>query len=140
MFGLEPFRRPNRIGRTHRLWQMAGNRRGLGWDIQRLGPQDLMPPARHRILGRAGKGQEHIPRRILPRHLHRPRDLKGCIAIVQKGSVCGPQGPGYGRQTLVARGANRIKPLPLALHFAALQIQSPAQALRMKQADRVRIT
>ena len=125
MFRVVPPRRTQRIGRADRLGQMAGNGRSLRRNGQRLGPQHLVPSARGRVFAGTRKAQQHVPSNLLARHLLGPRDLKGCVAIVQKRNIRWAQRMGHGGHPLMPGRADGIEPLPRLLHRATFQIHRP---------------
>ena len=116
--------------RAHRFGQVAGNGRGLRRNHQRARAQHLVPPAAGRILSRTGETQEHIAQHVLPLGLIGAGDLERRITVVQEGDVIDPQRRRHPRHAFVPGRADGVKPLPLFLHHAALQVERAAQDLR----------
>ena len=134
---VQPPRRTDGKRRADRLGQMAGDGRGLRRDHQRPRSQDLVPPARHWILRRTGKRQQHVPHHLLARHLAGACDLERGVAVMQERHVGRAQRMGHRRHALVPAGADGVKPLPRLLHGAAGQIERAAGHLRAKQRHRL---
>ena len=89
------------IGGADRLGQVAGDGRGLRRDEEVAGTQNLVAPAGNGIVGGRGEREQHVPGRVLPRNLRRPRDLEGGIAVVEEGHVGRAQRKRHRRQPLM---------------------------------------
>src|SRR3546814_8857909 len=73
--------------RSDRLGQVRGDGRGLRRNGERPRPDDLVPPARDRVLARRREAEQHVPVRRQPRNLSRAPELEGVGTVMEKGHV-----------------------------------------------------
>src|SRR3546814_14115060 len=83
----EPPGDADRKGGADRLGQVRGDGRGLRRNGERPRPDDLVPPARDRVLARRREAEQPVPVRRQPRHLSRALELEGGGTVLEKGHV-----------------------------------------------------
>ena len=102
---------------------------------RRVVPEDLVTPARDRLVAGADQPEQDVPQRLGAGNLRGAGEVEAAGAVVQQRGVRRAQGRSDRRVGLVPGGPDRVEAMALGAQVARRQVQVPAAGLGVEQGD-----